>query len=147
MAELVEGTQELAVQDGQGSAGSFVCCSLCLTPSSASQVSSANLILPIDHVVSPKVKLVVFVNEVIQRFLVLARDISQGNSTLTDSHEYKVEACQEHGVSARWSKEKVSSTRVGEEQHDPGLPWRGRHSDSQCRGRLTLCPLCHRQVC
>ena len=74
MAELVEGTQELAVQDGQGSAGSFVCCSLCLTPSSASQVSSANIILPIDHVVSPKVKLVVFLNEVTQYFLVLARD-------------------------------------------------------------------------
>ena len=38
-------------------------------------------------------KLIVFVND--------------GNQTLTDSHTYDVEACQNHKVKAEWSEEKV----------------------------------------
>ena len=56
-------------------------------------VSNEDVILPIDYQVSPSLKLVVFVND--------------GNTTLTDSHTYKVEACQNHKVKAEWSEEKV----------------------------------------
>merc|ERR1712106_216596 len=56
-------------------------------------VSNEDVILPIDYQVSPSLKLVVFVND--------------GNQTLTDSHAYKVEACQNHKVKAEWSEEKV----------------------------------------
>merc|ERR1719458_2304587 len=79
MAALVEGTMELAATDGQGDA--------------ASMVSSAEIPLPIDHTVSPSLKLVVYVNE--------------GDTTLTDSHTYKIEACQQHQVAASWNKAKV----------------------------------------
>jgi len=56
-------------------------------------VSNQDIILPIDYKVSPSLKLVVFVNA--------------GNQTLTDSHTYDVEACQNHKVKAEWSEEKV----------------------------------------
>eukprot|EP00092_Neocalanus_flemingeri_P108736 GFUD01139655.1.p1 GENE.GFUD01139655.1~~GFUD01139655.1.p1 ORF type:complete len:1716 (-),score=430.19 GFUD01139655.1:66-5213(-) len=56
-------------------------------------VSYEEIILPIDYKVSPSLKLVVFVND--------------GNQTLTDSHTYDIEACQNHKVNAKWSEEKV----------------------------------------
>jgi len=56
-------------------------------------LSNQDIILPIDYKVSPSLKLVVFVND--------------GNQTLTDSHTYDVEACQQHKVKADWSEEKV----------------------------------------
>eukprot|EP00090_Calanus_glacialis_P012233 TRINITY_DN20713_c0_g1_i4.p1 TRINITY_DN20713_c0_g1~~TRINITY_DN20713_c0_g1_i4.p1 ORF type:complete len:1703 (-),score=467.37 TRINITY_DN20713_c0_g1_i4:343-5451(-) len=56
-------------------------------------VSDQEIILPIDYKVSPSLKLVVFIND--------------GNQTLTDSHTYDVEACQNHKVKAEWSEEKV----------------------------------------
>merc|ERR1719233_8880 len=56
-------------------------------------VSNQDIILPIDYKVSPSLKLIVFVND--------------GNQTLTDSHTYDVEACQNHKVKAEWSEEKV----------------------------------------
>ena len=51
------------------------------------------IVLPIDYKVSPSLKLIIFVND--------------GNQTLTDSHTYDVEACQNHKVSIKWSREKV----------------------------------------
>ena len=56
-------------------------------------VSFKEIILLIDYKVSPSLKLVVFVND--------------GNQTLTDSHNYDIEACQNHKVSTKWSEEKV----------------------------------------
>jgi alpha-2-macroglobulin len=57
-------------------------------------VNEKEIILPIDYEVSPSMKLIVFVND--------------GNETLTDSHTYDVEACQNHKVEAKWNEEKVS---------------------------------------
>ena len=76
-------------------------------------VSSAVIPLLIDHTVSPSLKLVVYVNEV-SPFLIKVGSLlhiflTQGNTTLTDSHTYKIEACQQHQVSALWNKEKVQS--------------------------------------
>ena len=56
-------------------------------------LSNKDIILPIDYKVSPSLNLVVFVND--------------GNQTLTDSHTYDVEACQQHKVKTDWSEEKV----------------------------------------
>ena len=56
-------------------------------------VSKQEIIIPIDYKVSPSIKLIVFVND--------------GNQTLTDSHTYDVEACQNHKVKVEWSKPKV----------------------------------------
>jgi len=88
MAALVEGTKELAATDGQGDAGEFQfqSFSLCaksnpkdehdfvqhqlskrrisFLPPTASLVSSAEILLPIDYTISPSLKLLVYVNEV-----------------------------------------------------------------------------------
>ena len=79
MAALVEGTTELVATDGQGDAGEFQFLLICVQrqlpkrshvklsflPPTASMVSSAEIPLTIDHTVSPSLKLVVYVNEVI----------------------------------------------------------------------------------
>jgi len=56
-------------------------------------VSYQEIILPINYKVSPSLKLVVFVNA--------------GNQTLTDSHTYDIEACQNHAVNVEWSETSV----------------------------------------
>ena len=57
-------------------------------------VDVKEIILPINHEVSPSMKLVVFVND--------------GKQALTDSHTYEVEECQQHEVKGEWIKEKVN---------------------------------------
>jgi len=57
-------------------------------------VTMTEIPIPINHMVSPSFELVIFVN--------------QGNQTLTDSHTYKIEACQQHEVSSSWSEKKVN---------------------------------------
>merc|ERR1711962_381486 len=81
LQSLVDGRTELHAGDD------------CPESDGSSTVSSTEIILPINHKVSPSLKLIVFVNE--------------GNTTLTDSHDYQVEACQEHTVEAEWSADKV----------------------------------------
>jgi len=60
---------------------------------SVSQVSVVDVILDIDHKVSPSLQLIIYVID--------------GNTTLTDSHTYKVESCQAHTVTVEWSETKV----------------------------------------
>merc|ERR1711915_824819 len=57
-------------------------------------VTMEEISIPINFKVSPSFKLVIFVDE--------------GNQTLTDSHTYKIEACQQHEVSSSWSEKKVN---------------------------------------
>lgn len=94
LKNLVEGTRNLGFDE---------------MDAASSVVSSANVVLPISHLLSPSLKLVVFVNEVII-FCSPMIIFAQGNSTLGDSHTYSVEPCQEHRVSARWNKDKVGVT-------------------------------------
>ena len=61
----------------------------------------------------------------------------QGNTTLTDSHTYKIEACQQHKVSALWNKEKVLSLRFEPISSQSSLI-RFIH------GLMLLCPLLQR---
>jgi len=57
------------------------------------EVTVKDVVLDIDHNLSPSLQLVIFVND--------------GNSTLTDSHTYQVESCQAHTVTVEWSETKV----------------------------------------
>ena len=56
-------------------------------------LSYQDISLPIDHRVSPSLKLVMFVN--------------YKNTTISESHTYAVESCQNHKVSAQWNAAKV----------------------------------------
>ena len=61
----------------------------------------------------------------------------QGDTTLTDSHTYKIEACQQHKVSASWNKEKVLSLRFEPiSSHSSLLRF--------IHGLMLLCPLLQR---
>jgi len=57
-------------------------------------VTMEEISIPINFKLSPSFKLVIFVDE--------------GNQTLTDSHTYEIEACQQHEVSSSWSDKKVN---------------------------------------
>jgi len=83
-AELVKGAMQLSAGNtNQEEAGD----------KTARHVMVQEVVLDIDHHVSPSLQLVVYVND--------------GNKTLMDSHTYKVEACQEHSVTTAWSQTKV----------------------------------------